>query len=51
LDRFHLLVGRLDAIEPPFTGYDRLWFGGPVSRDTCIDAVREKYPRPDVNVR
>ncbi|MFB6890086.1 DUF6058 family natural product biosynthesis protein [Kitasatospora sp. NPDC056327] len=40
----HALVDELDALEPPFTAYDRLRFGGPVSRDTCIDAVRRDFP-------
>jgi hypothetical protein len=43
--RLHALVDELDALEPPFTAYDRLRFGGPVSRDVCIDAVRARYPR------
>lgn len=34
------LVDELDALEPPFTAYDRLRFNGPVSRDTHIDALR-----------
>jgi Family of unknown function (DUF6058) len=34
------LVDELDALEPAFTAYDRLRFGGPVSRDTHIDAPR-----------
>lgn len=38
-------AGGLDALEPPFTAYDRLRFAGPVSRDRCIDAVRARYPR------
>ncbi|MEU4390341.1 DUF6058 family natural product biosynthesis protein [Kribbella sp. NPDC023855] len=33
-------VDELDALEPEFTGYDRLRFGGPVSRDTHITAYR-----------
>ncbi|SCL47300.1 DUF6058 family natural product biosynthesis protein [Micromonospora chersina] len=45
LDRLHALVDELDALEPAFTGYDRLRFGGPTSRDTCVDAVRARYPR------
>ncbi|MFE9201501.1 DUF6058 family natural product biosynthesis protein [Micromonospora sp. NPDC007230] len=45
LDRLHALVDELDALEPQFTGYDRLRFGGPTSRDTYIDAVRSRYPR------
>ncbi|MFU8874012.1 DUF6058 family natural product biosynthesis protein [Micromonospora sp. SL4-19] len=46
LDRLHTLVDELDALEPAFTGYDRLRFGGPTSRDDCVDAVRVRYPRP-----
>ncbi|MFI1957484.1 DUF6058 family natural product biosynthesis protein [Streptomyces althioticus] len=45
--RLHTLVDELDALEPAFTGYDRLRFGGPTSRDTCVDAVRARFPRPD----
>ena len=45
LDSLHQLVDELDALEPPFTTYDRLRFGGPISRDTCIDTVRSRYPR------
>lgn len=36
------LVDELDKLEPEFTGYDRLRFGGPVSRDTYIDAFRSE---------
>jgi hypothetical protein len=36
------LVDELDALEPQFTGYDRLRFGSPVSRDTHITAVRQR---------
>jgi hypothetical protein len=43
--RLHALVDELDALEPAFTGYDRLRFGGPTSRDICIDAVRARHPR------
>ncbi|MES9609845.1 DUF6058 family natural product biosynthesis protein [Actinomadura sp. NPDC000929] len=43
--RLHALVDELDALEPPFTAYDRLRFAGPVSRDRCVDAVRARYPR------
>lgn len=43
--RLHALVDELDALEPAFTGYDRLRFGGPTSRDVCVDAVRARYPR------
>ncbi|MCO4695564.1 hypothetical protein LRR80_01615 [Streptomyces sp. RO-S4] len=45
--RLHALVDELDALEPAFTAYDRLRFGGPTSRDTRIDAVRARFPRPD----
>ncbi|MGV9237216.1 DUF6058 family natural product biosynthesis protein [Streptomyces nigra] len=44
--RLHALVDELDTLEPAFTGYDRLRFGGPTSRDTCIDAMRARFPRP-----
>ena len=44
LESLHCLVDELDELEPPFTGYDRLRFGGPISRDTCIDAVRARFP-------
>ncbi|MEU8575134.1 DUF6058 family natural product biosynthesis protein [Streptomyces asoensis] len=45
-ERLHALVDELDALEPAFTGYDRLRFGGPTSRDRCVDAVRDRFPRP-----
>jgi hypothetical protein len=45
LERLHELVDELEEIEPPFAPYDRLRFGGPVSRDTLIDGVRRRYPR------
>ncbi|MFC9279181.1 DUF6058 family natural product biosynthesis protein [Streptomyces collinus] len=45
-ERLHALIDELDALEPAFTAYDRLRFGGPTSRDTCIDAMRARYPRP-----
>ncbi|MGW5779605.1 DUF6058 family natural product biosynthesis protein [Streptomyces sp. NPDC003863] len=41
----HARVEELDALEPAFTAYDRLRFGGPVSRDTCVDAPRTLFPR------
>ncbi|WP_435856332.1 DUF6058 family natural product biosynthesis protein [Streptomyces longwoodensis] len=44
--RLHTLVDELDTLEPAFTAYDRLRFGGPTSRDTCVDAVRARFPRP-----
>jgi Family of unknown function (DUF6058) len=45
LDRLHRLVDELEELEPPFAPYDRLRFGGPVSRDRLIDDVRAQYPR------
>jgi hypothetical protein len=45
LAQLHALVDELDAIEPPFAPYDRLRFGGPISRDRLIDEVRARYPR------
>ncbi|MEV7459629.1 DUF6058 family natural product biosynthesis protein [Streptomyces rubiginosohelvolus] len=45
-ERLHALVDELDTLEPAFTAYDRLRFGGPTSRDTCIDAPRARFPRP-----
>ncbi|MGW2459859.1 DUF6058 family natural product biosynthesis protein [Streptomyces sp. NPDC001761] len=45
-ERLHALVDELDTLEPAFTAYDRLRFGGPTSRDTCIDAMRAHFPRP-----
>jgi hypothetical protein len=35
-------VDELDALERPFAAYDRVRFG-PVTRDTHIDAVRERH--------
>ncbi|MEV7684321.1 DUF6058 family natural product biosynthesis protein [Streptomyces bungoensis] len=45
-ERLQALIDELDALEPAFTGYDRLRFGGPTSRDTCIDGMRSRFPRP-----
>jgi len=46
LERLHGLVDELEELEPPFNApYDRLRFGGPVSRDRLIDDVRRDYPR------
>jgi len=44
LEPLHALVDELEKLEPPFAPYDRLRFGGPVSRDTLIDDVRRQYP-------
>ncbi|MDV9192604.1 DUF6058 family natural product biosynthesis protein [Streptomyces sp. SR27] len=43
--RLHALIDELDALEPAFTAYDRLRFNSPTSRDTCIDAMRTRFPR------
>ncbi|MFJ8074826.1 DUF6058 family natural product biosynthesis protein [Streptomyces sp. NPDC096176] len=43
--RLHAAIDELDALAPAFTGYDRLRFGGPTSRDLCIDAMRARFPR------
>src|SRR5207247_6771387 len=48
LESLHRLVDELDNLEPPFTAFDRLRFGGPISRNTCIDAVRARFPRSSV---
>lgn len=45
-EQLHALIDELDALEPAFTAYDRLRFGGPTSRDTCIAAMRARFPRP-----
>jgi hypothetical protein len=45
LANLHRLVDELDELEPPFAPYDRVRFGGPISRDRLIDLVRERYPR------
>lgn len=42
----HRLVDELDELEPPFAPYDRLRFGGPVSRDRFIDEPRTRFPGP-----
>jgi len=49
LDRLHLLVDELDELTVGFTAYDRLRFGGPVSRDTFINNVRAAYLNRDSN--
>jgi hypothetical protein len=44
--RLHALIDELDTLEPAFAAYDRLRFGGPTSRDTCITEMRARFPRP-----
>jgi hypothetical protein len=42
-ERLRASVDELDEIEREFAPYDRIRFGGPVSRDRLISAVRERY--------
>ncbi|MFJ9430041.1 DUF6058 family natural product biosynthesis protein [Streptomyces sp. NPDC101490] len=44
LRRLHARIDELDLLEPEFTTYDRLRFGGPTSRDTCVTAMRARFP-------
>jgi hypothetical protein len=37
-------VDELDSVEREFAPFDRIRFGGPVSRDRLITAARERYP-------
>ena len=39
-------TSKLDDLELPMTGYDRLRFGGPLSRETWIDAPRQRFLAP-----
>ena len=39
----HRLVDQLDELEPPFAPYDRLRFGGPVSRDRLVAEPRARF--------
>jgi hypothetical protein len=45
LEDLHALVDELDGVLAGFAAYDRLRFGGPISRDVYVDEVRAKYPR------
>jgi hypothetical protein len=51
LERLHRLIDELDALEPPFAPYDRLRFGGPVSRDRLINEPRRNHPLRTPNAR
>jgi hypothetical protein len=42
-ERLRASVDELDELEREFAPYDRIRFGGPVSRDRLISAVRERY--------
>lgn len=44
LRALHSFVDELDLLEPLFAPYDRLRFGGPVSREQLIDDVRRRFP-------
>ena len=44
LEPLRAAVDELDALLRPFAPYDRIRFGGPVSRDRYITAVRERFP-------
>jgi RimJ/RimL family protein N-acetyltransferase len=39
-------TSKLDDLELPMTGYDRLRFGGPLSRETWIEAPRSRFLTP-----
>jgi RimJ/RimL family protein N-acetyltransferase len=39
-------TSKLDALELPMTGYDRLRFGGPLSREAWIDEPRWRFLAP-----
>jgi hypothetical protein len=41
MQRIDTLVDELDALERPFSAFDREYFGGRVSRDRYITAFRE----------
>jgi Family of unknown function (DUF6058) len=43
LDALRAAVDELDALLRPFAPYDRIRFGGPVSRDRYVSAVRERF--------
>lgn len=41
--RLRAAVDGLDGLEKPFAVYDRVHYGGPVSRDRYVTAVRNRY--------
>jgi hypothetical protein len=43
IDDLRAAVDELDALERQFCAFDRTYFGGSVSRDRCITAVRERF--------
>jgi Family of unknown function (DUF6058) len=42
--RLRRAVDSLDRLEMPFAHWDRVRFGKPVSRDTHIQAIRQRFP-------
>jgi hypothetical protein len=44
LERLRAAVDELDALLRPFAHCDRIRFGGPVSRDRYVTAVRARFP-------
>jgi hypothetical protein len=44
LEGLHALVDELDSVLAGFAAYDRLRFGGPISRDIYVDGVRAQHP-------
>jgi uncharacterized protein DUF6058 len=44
LEPLRAAVDELDALLRPFAPYDRIRFGGPVSRDRYVTAVRARFP-------
>ncbi len=51
LDALHEAIDELDALLRAFAPYDRIRFGGPVSRDRYVTALRERFPRAGVAAR
>jgi hypothetical protein len=44
LEPVRAAVDELDALLRPFAPYDRIRFGGPVSRDRYVTALRARFP-------
>ena len=44
-DSLEKCVNELDKVEAEFTSYDRVRFGGQVSRDIFVTDVKKKYPQ------
>jgi hypothetical protein len=43
VENLRAAVDRLDALEKPFALFDRDYYGGPVTRDRYVTAVRDRY--------